>query len=74
MKSFIQAGGRVCIYLALSTSTYASVDTNGPNGINSAPLRSIGLSGSGVGIGMVEAGRPGKPGYDEFDVFFTIPK
>jgi len=37
---------------------YASLESTGPNGINSSGL---GLTGNGVGIGQVETSRPGDP-------------
>jgi hypothetical protein len=43
-------------------TTFASADTNGPNGINSADL---GLSGDSVAIGQVEFYRPGDPDIDD---------
>jgi hypothetical protein len=39
----------------------ASVDSNGPNGINSSALS---LTGDGVAIGQVENGRPGSQSFD----------
>ncbi len=47
---------------------YASPDSNGPNGINSSGL---GLTGSGVGIGMVEISRPGDPAFDTNGALFN---
>ena len=51
----------------LSSVTYADTVTVGRRGINSAgfklPNGQI-LDGDGVGVGMVESHRPGKPGYD----------
>jgi hypothetical protein len=43
--------------LLLLSSVWASTDSIGPNGINSAGL---GLTGAGISIGQVEVGRPGK--------------
>ncbi len=53
------------IWVAFSTSipVQASLDTIGPNGINSAGLMGLGgmpLTGAGIGIGQVEIGRPGR--------------
>jgi len=64
MKIACCAGVVVLTFLSSSAVVYGSVDTIGPNGINSAPLRLLGLSGTGIGIGMVEDGRPGLPNYD----------
>jgi len=51
------------LFLAITTSSaFASQDSIGPNGINSASL--LGLTGAGVGIGQVEPFRPGIPGTD----------
>lgn len=56
------------IIVALSAAiAYASNDSIGPNGINSAGLtNAVGapLDGSGVRIGQVEQLRPGQPGFD----------
>jgi len=39
-----------------------SLETNGIDGINSASLN---LDGTGISIGQIEPGRPGKPGFDD---------
>jgi hypothetical protein len=55
------------ILLIVTGSASASVDTIGPNGINSAGLfgtDGMPLTGSGVPIGQVEDTRPGDPGFD----------
>jgi hypothetical protein len=55
----------------------ASTDTIGPNGINSAGLLTVPgapLDGSGISIGQVEPGRPGKqnvPDTTEYNNFVT---
>ncbi len=51
----------------VAITTYASQETIGPNGINSAGLTLFNgnpLTGSGIAIGQVERSRPGKTGVD----------
>ena len=60
MNRLIHASS-IAAALYFSCSTHASEETNGPDGINSIVT---GLDGTGVGIGQVEPGRPGVPGYD----------
>lgn len=59
---FIFAG----LLINVSGLALGSVDTIGPNGINSS---ATGLSGRGVNVGQVEVGRPGRfgaiPGFDD---------
>jgi hypothetical protein len=43
------------------SAAFGSVDSNGPNGINSGGLS---LTGAGIDIGQVETGRPGDPNFD----------
>lgn len=47
---------------------FASLDTIGPNGINSAGLtlfNGMPLNGDGILVGQVEDPRPAVPGYDD---------
>jgi hypothetical protein len=48
--------------LFFAASAYASLISNGPNGIDAI---ATGLTGAGIGIGQVETGRPGQPGFDD---------
>lgn len=51
----------VILSLSLGATTFGSLITIGPNGIDSSNL---GLSGVGVPVGQVENERPGKPNFD----------
>jgi hypothetical protein len=44
-----------------ASAAQASLDSIGPNGINS---RALNLDGMGIAVGQVEPARPGKHGYD----------
>jgi hypothetical protein len=61
------------IVLSYTAAVNASVDTNGPNGINSAGLS---LTGSEISIGQLELQRPGKFGFDDgsHSNFGTVPE
>lgn len=63
----------VLIVLSFTATAIASVDTNGPNGINSAGLS---LTGSGISIGQLELQRLGKFGFDDgsHPNFGTVPE
>jgi hypothetical protein len=54
----------VLLAAVLTRTLCASEDTIGPNGINATPLITMGLTGDGIAIGQVEAGRPGSPNFD----------
>jgi len=66
-RSFRFTVGISLTLLGLETAT-ASLDTIGPNGINSAGLTlfdgTTPLSGDGIGVGQVEPGRPAVHGFD----------
>lgn len=51
----------VCLLLLRGGSAYALSMSVGVDGINA---NNLGLTGSGISIGQVELGRPGKPGFD----------
>lgn len=59
----------------LSSAAFADTVTVGRRGINSAGFllpNGQKLDGDGVGVGMVESARPGKPDYDlDTDLFHT---
>jgi hypothetical protein len=68
MNSFKLAMCCALVNVALGVSAYASTNTIGMGGINSAGLRTFGgmpLDGAGVSIGQVEPTRPPDPGFDE---------
>lgn len=60
----LKTSGCLGLIIALFAITAnASIDTIGPNGINSAGLLGLNgmpLTGVGIGIGQVEIGRPGR--------------
>ena len=62
-------GISVCAMVVTSIvrPTLGNALTNGPNGIN-VPA---GLTGTGIGLGQVEPGRPGLPGFDPPDRVHT---
>jgi hypothetical protein len=59
IRSLIGIG--FAVLSTVPSPTWASVDSNGPNGINSSALS---LTGNGVAIGQVELGRPGSKNFD----------
>ncbi len=58
----------VIVSLMPLTGVYASLESNGPNGIDA---RGLGLTGNGVGIGMVEESRPSDPSFDTNGALFS---
>ncbi len=51
----------IVLTVAMNAPVFADDPSTDPNGINS---QGLGLTGAGIGIGQVEPGRPGKPGFD----------
>jgi hypothetical protein len=56
------------LFILICDSSFADLTTKGPDGINA---QVTGLDGLGTVIGMVERGRPGKPGKDNDDYYHS---
>ncbi|MEX2308111.1 MAG: S8 family serine peptidase [Pirellulales bacterium] len=70
MLKFISA--TACL-VVIAVRVYASTDTIGPNGINSAGLRDFNgapLNGAGIAIAELNEDRPGDPDFDTMDSLF----
>lgn len=66
-QTWISNGCALAI-LQTATTAFASLDTIGPFGINSAGLTrfdGMPLNGDGIVVGQVEELRPAVPGYDD---------